>query len=758
MNSPQPPRKTILTSLTNLLQGVPAKVKFSQLRLKPNAKVPEILVQLPEASSADVYPLLGDRYLIGRSSQACDIVVRNPLVSQTHASITRDRGDRWLLGLLPRTRFRLRDENSTNGIYRGKRRLRSTTLYHNQVYTLGPPDLADAIRLQFKEEPSLWRKTLRFGLYGLSGITALSGLALALAWQGFSVSPMPNSVQGPIVVYARDGQTAISPIPPNQSHIEHKQLSAYSRFLPKAVMASEDSRFYWHPGVDPIGTTRAILANIVGGGIKEGGSTITQQLARNLLRGYVGSEDSAARKVREAVVALKLEATYSKDQLMLLYLNRVYLGFGNYGFEDAAQFYFDKPAKDLDLNEAATLAGILPAPNAFNPVRDYQSAVEYRNRVLNRMAEQGTVTPEEAQRARRSRIQISPKARETLTSGIAPYYYAQVLDDLGKLLGDQVAQEGNFIIETGLDPQMQAKAESTLRNAVNTTGAQLGFSQGAITSVNYRTGEVMAMVGGVDYEQSQFNRASQALRQPGSTFKIFAYAAALEKGISPLTNYACSALVWNGQQFSGCERTAGNSTDFYGGVARSENAIALRVAQDVGLNAVVQTAKKMGISANLNPVPGLILGQSEVSLLEMTSAFGVLGNGGIKLPVQTIHKVWDSSECSNRQDFTTCRLVYSADQESGIPVLQKQTANTMTQLLRGVVQAGGTGTSAAIGLDEAGKTGTTNNGVDLWFIGYVPSREVVTGVWLGNDENQPTSGSSAQAAQVWRNYMGQVAK
>lgn len=520
-------------------------------------------------------------------------------------------------------------------------------------------------------------------------------------------------------------------------------------------MASEDSRFYWHPGIDPIGTTRAILTNIVGGGIREGGSTISQQLARNLLRGYVGSEDSAARKIREALVALKLEAAYSKNQLMLLYLNRVYLGFGNYGFEDAAQFYFDKPAKDLDLNEAATLAGILPAPNAFNPVRDYQSAVEYRNRVLDRMAEQGLVTPEDAKRARRSRIQISPKARETLTSGIAPYYYAQVLDDLGKLLGDQVAQEGNFIIETGLDPQMQSKAESTLRNAVNTTGAQIGFSQGAITSVNYRTGEIMAMVGGVDYEKSQFNRASQALRQPGSTFKVFAYAAALEKGISPLTNYTCAPLIWEGQQFSGCERSSG-STDFYGGVARSENAIALRVAQDVGLNTVVQTAKKLGISANLNPVPGLILGQSEVNLLEMTSAFGVLGNNGVKLPVQTIRKVWDSSECNDRQDFTTCRLVYSSDQEAGIPVLKEQTANTMTQLLRGVVQADGTGTSAAIGLGEAGKTGTTNDGVDLWFIGYIPSREVVTGVWLGNDDNQPTSGSSAQAAQVWGSYMEQV--
>jgi penicillin-binding protein 1A len=756
MNSPRPPRKTILTSLTNLIQGGATKVKFSQLKLKPNAKVPEVWVQLPEATKAEVYPLLGDRYLLGRSSQSCDIVIRNALVSQTHASVTRDRGDRWFLGLFPRTRFQLRDEGSTNGIYKGKKRLRSTTLYHNQVYTLGPPDLADAIRIQFKEEPSLWLKMLRFSLYGLSGGTAIVAAAILIGWQGFSISPMPNSVQGPIIVYARDGQTPLSPLPPTKSHIEAKSLSAYSGFLPRAVMASEDSRFYWHPGVDPIGTGRAIVANLAGGGIKEGGSTLTQQLARNLLRSYVGTEDSAARKIREALVALKLETTYSKDDLMLLYLNRVYLGFGNYGFEDASQFYFGKAAKDLDLNESATLAGILPAPNAFNPVRDYQSAVEYRNRVISRMAEQGVVSGEEAQRARRSRIEISPQARETLTSGIAPYYYAQVLDDLGKLIGDQVAQEGNFIIETGLDPRMQEKAEATLRNAVNTTGAQIGYGQGAIASVNYRTGEIMALVGGVDYAQSQFNRATQARRQPGSTFKIFTYTAAIEKGIAPQTSYSCAPFDWDGQSFGGCG-SGGGSLDLFTGIARSENPIALRVAQEVGLDRVVQMAHKLGVTADLKAVPGLVLGQSEVSLLEMTGAFGVLGNGGVKMPVRTIRKIWDSGDCRDRQDVTTCRLVYSLEQEVGSPVIQATSAATMTSLLRGVVQSG-TGRAAAIGLDEVGKTGTTNDGVDLWFIGYVPSREIVTGVWLGNDDNKSTSGSSAQAAQVWGTYMGQALK
>ncbi|MBE9029961.1 penicillin-binding protein, partial [filamentous cyanobacterium LEGE 11480] len=332
---------------------------------------------------------------------------------------------------------------------------------------------------------------------------------------------------------------------------------------------------------------------------------------------------------------------------------------------------------------------------------------------------------------------------------------AQVLDDLGTLLGDEVAQEGNFIIETGLDPRMQQQAEKILLNSVNTTGASIGFSQGAITTLNYRTGEIMAMVGGKDYNENQFNRASQAERQTGSTFKIFAYTTALEKGISPGTAYSCGALVWQGQQYGG--GCGGGSMDFYSGVARSSNPVALRVAKAVGLNSVIQTARRMGLTSKLEAVPGLVLGQSSSSLLEMTAAFGVLGNGGVKMPVRTIRRVWDSNTCKDRQNFKTCRLVFDAADEAGTPVLQASTANTMTTLLRGVV-TNGTGGSAAIGRDEVGKTGTTNNGVDLWFIGYVPSREIVTGVWLGNDNNQPTSGSSAQAAQLWGKYMAQALK
>jgi 1A family penicillin-binding protein len=755
MKAPKPPRRTMLTHLTQLLQSVPSRVKFSRLKLNPNSKVPELWVQPPDRTTAEVYPLLGERYVVGRSrSQGCDIVVANPLVSQIHALLYRDPSHRWFLGLLARPRFTIRDEGSTNGIFRGKRRVRSLVLHHNTLFTLGPPDLEDVVRVQFKEPPTRWMQVLRYGLYGLSGVTLLVGVAVVWVWQQFSVYPLPNSVQGPVIVYARDGRTPLSPLPPNQQHVELKSLREFAPSLPQAVMASEDTRFYWHLGIDPIGILRALLANVRGGEIREGGSTLTQQLARNLLRDYVGTEDSASRKLREAAVALKLEMTYSKEDLLRLYLNQVYLGYGNYGFEDAARFYFDKPAQELTLSEAATLVGILPAPNAFNPVRDYQSAIEYRNRVINRMAEQGRISPQEAQQARRSRINLSPKARQTLASGIAPYYYAQVLTELGELLGKQVAQEGNFIVETGMDPQMQATAEATLRDEVASDGAPLGFDQGALISLDAASGSIRALVGGVDYQQSQFNRASQAQRQPGSTFKIFAYIAALEQGISPASRYACAPFNWGGQEFAGC-RSGGGEMDLYTAVAQSENPVALRLAQQVGLERVVQTAQQMGIRSPLKVVPGLILGQSEVSLLEMTGAFGVLANSGIQRQPHTIQRVWDSSECAAPSNFTTCRLVYTADDETGTPVLKPATAATMTRLLQGVVQSG-TGTAAALGWGEAGKTGTTNDGVDLWFIGYVPSRGLVTGVWLGNDQNQPTSGSSAVAAKLWGKYMRQV--
>ncbi len=752
MSSPKSPKPK--TRLTQLLQSVPARIQFSRLKLKANARVPELRVQGPDDPEPQVYPLLGERFLMGRSSQNCDIIVRNAVVSQVHASLTRDRRPAKIMGILPgRQRFVIADEGSTNGIYNGKKRVRKVTLYDGDVLTLAPSDLDGSVRIQYLDPPAWYIRAIRMGVLGLAGLSTLMAGAIALYWSQFSVYPIPNTVQGPTLVYDRDG-TPLTDIPVNKSHVDVRSLGDVSKFLPQAVMASEDSRFYWHVGVDPLGTTRAVVTNFRSGGIKEGASTITQQLARNLMRSYVGTEDSAGRKIKEAMVALKLEATYSKDELMRLYLSRVYLGHGNFGFEDAAQFYFGKSAQKLDLNESATLAGILPAPSAFNPVKDAKTAREYRDRVLERMAEQGRVSPEEANRARRSPIDLSPKAREILSKTIAPYYYSSVIDELAEQLGDSVAQEGNFIIETALDLKMQRQAEEALKTAIETRGASNGYKQGAIVTLNAQTGEILALVGGYDYAENQFNRATQAQRQPGSTFKIFAYTPALEKGANPGTAYSCAPLNWDGFTFDGCG--SGGAVAMQTGIAQSYNVVALRAAQEVGLDEVVRAAKRMGIRSKLTATPGLVLGQSETTVLEMTSAFGVLANSGARMRPRTIQRIIDTSDCTTPSNTKTCRVLYDASQkEVSVAVLDPTIADTMTQMLRGVVQ-GGTGRGAAIGLDVAGKTGTTNSGVDLWFIGYVPSRKIVTGIWLGNDDNTPTGDSSAQAATLWGEYMRQA--
>lgn len=757
MTPPTQPPQTFLGKVTQTVQTVQnqTRVYFSKLKLDPKARVPELWVQDAEADQAEKYPLLGDRYVLGRSSKECDIVIRNPVVSQRHLSLNRKKQPPGILAYVLRSPFVLRDENSTNGIFRGKRRIRSMVLRHNDVYTLGPSELADAVRIKFYDPPPWYVKVYRYGIYGFSSLAALATIATLVEWQKFSVTPLPLSVQGPVMVYARDGET---PLAGNitRTHGEMKQLSEYSRYLPNAVIASEDSRFYWHFGVDPIGVMRALVANVRGGEIREGASTLTQQLARSILRDYVGTEDTAARKLREMVAAMKLETFHNKDFLLLTYLNRVFMGNGAYGFEDAAQFYLNKSAKDLTLSEAATLVGMLPAPNLYNPVRNYEKAVQQRDGVLSRMLSLGMISAEEEQQARRSRIDVNPKARAELQGTLAPYYYDQVFADLQALLGEDLAAEGNFIVETGLDLKMQAQAEASLRNEIASTGADLGYSQGAIVTLDAKTGEVRALVGGIDYKTSQFNRATQAERQPGSTFKVFAYIAALEQGISPSTGFSCSGLTWEGQYFEGCRAGAG-SVDMYTGVALSENVVALRVAQQVGLNQVANMAHRLGVKSKLEEVPGLVLGQSSVTPLEMTGAFGALANHGVFNPPRTIRRILDSSDCQNKQDIRTCRVIYSADQdpEMNRSVLSAEVADTMTTLLQGVVR-GGTGRGAAIGLGEAGKTGTTNDNADLWFIGYIPEQELVTGIWLGNDQVVSTGGSSAQAAQLWGDYMGQV--
>jgi membrane peptidoglycan carboxypeptidase len=748
--SSQPPKKTLLAQLTQAIGRT--KVNFTRLALKPNARVPKLLVQDADAPEPDTFPLLGEKYVLGRSSQSCDIVVRNEVVSQIHLSLTRDRKKG--------TTFLLKDEGSTNGIYRGKKRVDRITLRNGDKFTLGPPELKAAVKIVYLDPPPLYLKLLRYGLYGTGSVLSILLLAILAESTKISVNPLPDA-NGPVLVYSEDLEQPLRPAKTG-SHKDLASLSDFSPYLPKALIASEDSRFYWHFGVDPWGVGRAIVVGRQKGKLTQGASTLTQQVARSLFRSYVGSEDNLARKAREAVVALKLEATYSKDTLLLTYLNRVFLGDDAHGFEDASQHYFGKSAKDLTLPESAMLVGILPGPNIFNPcVADKQGrkgmkALERRNLVLTRMLETGAISAAEAREARRSTLSYRQEACSPSTNTKAPYLYGYVFQELQEILGSETAKEGNFAIETGINLNMQEKAEAALQKNVANAGGTYRFSQGGVLSLDPSTGLVKAMVGGVNYKQSQFNRATDAKRQPGSTFKLFAYAAAIEGGIAPGKTYSCDPLSWGGRQFPACGHGATGSTNMYTGLALSENVVALRVGRDIGLPKVLANAQKMGVKSHLDEVPAVILGQSVVNMLEMTGAYGAVADNGMWHKPHVIKRVYDTSNCDLKQ-LKTCRVMYDHEKNgrSSQRVLQAGTADTLTTMLRGVI-TNGTGKNAAIGLGEVGKTGTTDDNVDLWFIGFIPGKQVVTSVWLGNDDNSPTKGSSAQAAQLWGNYMGSV--
>lgn len=739
---PDPPKSQLTQMLTVAIQK--ARVNFNALSLKKGARVPELRIQDGEDQPVQSYPLVGDRYTIGRSSSSNDIVIRSPIVSQVHFSLQRDKKNPYC--------FFLQDENSTNGVYFKKRRLKKPFLLrHGDVITIAPPTLANAINISYYNPPPVWVKGLRYGLYGISGIVGVFAAIVGVEWFKYPVQPLPIGISEPVVIYARDGETPLNPIQA-ENHRELAKISVFSPYLPDAVIASEDSRYYWHFGVDPYGISRAVVANVREGGIKEGASTLTQQLARSLFS-EVGRQNNAGRKLREMVVALKLEAVYSKDEILRNYLNKVYLGVGNYGFEDAAEFYFDKSAKNLTLSEAATLVAMLPAPNLYNPVQDYDRSVQYRNRVINRMVSLRMISEEEANQARRSRIEVSPKAKKALSQIIAPYFHNYVFEELRELLGEDLAKEGNFIVETGLNLKIQTQAEKALKNNVRNNGSRFGYSNGAIVTINPKTGEILALVGGVDYKKSQFNRATQAKRQPGSTFKAFAYAAAIEDGISPNKVYSCEALFWQGQRYKPCERSSG-SVDMYRGLAQSENVIALRVAKDVGLDQVISVARKAGIESPIKEVPGLVIGQNEATVLEMTGGYSIFANQGIWTRPHAIRRILDGSDCQNNDHISTCRVIYefAQDLEATHQAISPEVARTMTQMMQGVIQ-GGTGKAANIEVSAAGKTGTTDKNVDLWFIGYTTNAQLLTGVWLGNDDNSPTRGSSSQAAQLWGSYL-----
>ncbi len=684
-------------------------------------------------------PLYGGTYRIGRDSHQ-EISIGHPAVSKHHA-LLEQRGRQWLL----------QDSGSTNGLWWRGRRVRELLLADGDLVRFGPSQEPGLPELSFHRQPPPRLGLVARGLTLALAAFAAGGLGLlALSLQQV---PLPNrlaSVRGPLALY--DGANRPLSSADSSLHHENPGLRDYPAVLIDALLASEDSRFWWHPGIDPIGTGRALVANLLGGRVLEGGSSLTQQLARSLYPEIVGQGQTLQRKWRELLVALQLEQRFSKRDLLLNYLNRVYLGVG-WGFEDASRLYFNKPAARLDLNEAALLVGLLPSPNGRDPCSNPQAALEARNGVLSKMVDTGHLGAEQARRASRQPITLAGQACHSGTSGTsgtsnhrpAPYYTDQVRLDLGSLLGEPVAAEGNFLVETHLDPLVQAVVERRL--AWLLAGTRPAVSEGAVVVLDSRSGGILAVAGGRDYRQSQFNRATMALRQPGSTFKLFTYLAALERGIKPSDAISCAPLDWGGQTFSS---SCGGSLSLTSAFAESSNTAALRLARRVGLEQVAQKARDLGISTPLEPVPGLALGQSEVRLVELTAAYAAVANDGIWHAPTTIRQLTDAETCGGLESQRCRTLKAQGDRpiNPGRRVISVATARQMQGLLRAVVRQG-TGGAASLGGLEGGKTGTTNNGRDLLFIGYEPQRHWVIGIWLGNDDNRPTGSSSALAAGLW---------
>ncbi len=501
--------------------------------------------------------------------------------------------------------------------------------------------------------------------------------------------------------------------------------------LPAAILAVEDHRFYSHRGLDLRGFARAMVANIRAGTIVQGGSTITQQVAKNL---FLTPERTIGRKIREAMLALWLEQKFTKDQILTLYLNRVYFGAGTYGVEAASQTFFDRSARDITLYQSAMLAGLMKAPSRYNPASNPTAARERTDVVLQAMVDAGYLTTEDRAKAKLGediRLARGP-------SGQGRYFADWILADMDTLIGPI---EHDLIVHTTLDPALQNAAEAHLRMALEQHQDSRDVEQGAIAVLS-PDGAVRALVGGRSYQASQFNRAVQARRQPGSAFKPIVYLAGLEAGLLPTDTMEDAPINidgWRPQNFDGTY--AGDVTLEYA-LAHSLNTVAVRVARDVGPAAIATIARRVGITSPLADDLGIALGTSEVTLLDLTAAYAPFANGGVAIvPYGVIDVV------------TTEGQVLYQRQGGGLgQIADPDVIGMMNRMLLHTIEEG-TGKSAQFGRPAAGKTGTSQDFRDAWFIGYTP--DLVAGVWVGNDNGSGMAGVTGGGlpASIWRDVM-----
>ena len=557
------------------------------------------------------------------------------------------------------------------------------------------------------------------------------GAGALIAWYAYDLPPVddvPALQRRPAVTlvaadgtpFSRFGEVTAKPV----------SVGTLPPHVAKAVLAVEDARFYHHFGIDLLGLARAAVANALAGRIVQGGSTITQQLAKNL---FLGPERTIRRKVQEVVLALWLEKRFSKDEILSLYLNRVYLGAGNFGFEAAARSYFGKPARALQLNEAAMLAGLLKAPSRYAPTRNRSRATRRAAIVLDRMVATGAITPAQARIVKRNPARLG---RQRVRVG--RYFADWALDQARGYVG---AGRGDLVVRTTLDIRLQRTAERAASRMLAGPAKAKGVGQVAIV-VLASNGAIRAMVGGGDYGRSQFNRATQALRQPGSAFKPFVYLAALEAGLTPQSMILDAPVrVGNFRPRNYANRYHGQVT-LTDALAGSYNSVAVRLIQHAGVDRTLRWARRLGITSKLRREAGLALGASEVTLLEMAQAYAAFANGGNGVFAHGVAAIRDG------RGRTIYRRAGSGPGRRIAPTILYDINRMMAAVL-----ARGTGRRARFGYPAGGKSGTTQDYRDAWFIGY--SADFITAVWMGNDDGtamkQVTGGGLP--ARLWKEIM-----
>lgn len=656
-------------------------------------------------------------------------------------------------------------------------------------------------------------------------------------------------------------------------------MQAVPKLVVSAFLSAEDKNFYRHAGIDPEGIVRAVIANVGSGGKREqGASTITQQVAKNFL---LTNERSYERKIREALIALRMESTFSKDKILELYLNEIYLGLGNYGIAAASLNYFGKSVHELSIAEAAYLAALPKAPNNYHPFRQRQAAVGRRNWVLDRMVDNGYITREQAEAAKKEPLNVTP--RVVSPNSIASGYFAEgVRREIAERYGEEKLYEGGLSIRTTLDPKMQAMARKSLvdglvrfdeargwrgaQQRIELAGREWGTAlaevpalgdvqpwrmgvvlevsggrariglqpkrdssgqvgkereiglvtadgvkwtrrtvdklmasgdvvyveplegkpdqfrlrqvpeiSGAIVAMDPNTGRVYAMVGGFSFDQSEFNRATQALRQPGSAFKPVVYATALDNGYTPSTLILDDPLTINmgpGQESwspSNFENSGGGAHTLRYGVEHSKNIMTVRLARDVGMPVVSEYSRRLGVYDDMLPLLSMSLGAGETTVMRMTAAYSMFVNGGLRIKPTLIDRIQDrSGKTIYRHDDRQCATCDAPQFDGSAPpklvdnreqVLDPLTAYQVTSILEGVVQRGTGQSLKAVGKPLAGKTGTTNDAKDVWFVGFSP--DLAVGVFIGYDKPR-SLGATAQAAHyaapVFRDFMKMALK